>query len=103
MLSIRSREGNTMSEASQPMEQIQVPADVLRVMERLARIRNTSIQGILAEAIGLEEAFVENKRQGRPMGVLVGSHFSEIIPLLDQTPDQEPYQRSWWRGSRGQP
>jgi hypothetical protein len=89
-----------MSDVSRPMERIEVPADVLEVMERLARVRRTSIQGIIAEAIGLEEAFVENQRLGRPMGVLIGSDFSEIIPLLDQSPGQEQYRRSWWRGTR---
>lgn len=92
-----------MSEASPHVERIEVPADVFEVIQRLARIRHTSIQGIIAEAVGLEEAFVENQRLGRPMGVLIGSDFAEIIPLLDQGPDQPKYPRAWGRGTRSKP
>lgn len=56
----------------------------MRTLAYLARARNAEIPDVLSEAIGLELALVEAKREGNRMGVLIGSKFSEIIPLLEQ-------------------
>ena len=71
----------------------------MNTLAYLARARQAEIPDVLAEAIGLEVALVDAKRQGNPMGVLIGSKFSEIIPLLDQRPgESDAHPRRWLRG-----
>jgi hypothetical protein len=69
---------------STEMPVIRVSREVLNTLAALARTRRAEIPDVLAEAIGLEIALVEAKRDGHRMGVLIGSKFSDIIPLLDQ-------------------
>lgn len=71
--------------ADVPAESVQLPADVLNVARRLARRRHTTIAGVIAEALGLEEAYVNSsENRGSQMGVLDGSRFTPLVPLLDQ-------------------
>ena len=80
------------------MPVIRVSEEIMGTLASLARARGADIPDVLAEAIGLEVALVDAKRQGNRMGVLVGSKFSEIIPLLEQQPgDSEASPRRWSR------
>jgi hypothetical protein len=75
---------------------IRVSEEIMETLAYLARARNAEIPDVLAEAIGLERALVEAKQQGNRLGVLLGSKFSEIIPLLDQRrSESEPSPRRW--------
>ncbi len=81
------------------MPVIRVSEEIMNTLAYLARARQAEIPDVLAEAIGLEVALVDAKRQGNSMGVLEGSNFSEIIPLLDQRPgESEAPPRRWLRG-----
>jgi hypothetical protein len=77
---------------------MRVSVETMNALAYLARARAAQISDVLAEAIGLELALVEAKREGNRMGVLIGSKFSEIVPLLDQRDQSEA---SPWRRLRG--
>lgn len=62
------------------MTTIEVSDEVMRRLEELASARGTDVPGVLAEAIGLQEAYVRAK--GRGGRVLIDDHgkISELAP-----------------------
>jgi hypothetical protein len=62
------------------MTTIEVSDEVMGRLRQLAADRNTDVAGVLAEAIGLQEAFVRAKRRGGR--VLIDDHgrISELSP-----------------------
>jgi hypothetical protein len=62
------------------MPSISVSAGVLSKLQELAIARNTTITGVVAEAIGLEMAFVQAQRNGSRMLIEKRGRVQEILP-----------------------
>jgi hypothetical protein len=62
------------------MTTIELSDEVMRKLEDLAAARGTDVSGVLAEAIGLQEAYVRASRRGAR--VLIDDHgkISELSP-----------------------
>jgi hypothetical protein len=62
------------------MTTIELSDDVMRRLEDLAAARGTDVPGVLAEAIGLQEAYVRATRRGGR--ILIDDHgkISELSP-----------------------
>ena len=62
------------------MTTIELSDEVMRRLEQLAAARRTDVSGVLAEAIGLQEAYVRAKERGGR--VLIDDHgkISELAP-----------------------
>ena len=62
------------------MTTIELSDEVMHTLERLAAARDTDVPGVLAEAIGLQEAYVQATRRGGR--ILIDDHgrISELSP-----------------------
>jgi len=62
------------------MTTVELSDEVMNRLEKLAAERGTDVSGVLAEAIGLQEAYVQTKRHGGR--VLIEDHgkISELSP-----------------------
>jgi predicted transcriptional regulator len=62
------------------MTTIEVSDDVMRRLQVLAAARNTDVPGVLAEAIGLQEAYVQAKQRGGRVLVEDQGKVAELAP-----------------------
>lgn len=62
------------------MPSIAVSTEVLSKLQELAVARGTTVTGIVAEAIGLEVAFVQAQRSGSRMLIEKHGRVQEIVP-----------------------
>lgn len=62
------------------MSSIAVTAEVWSKLENLAHARRTDVPGVIAEAIGLEEAFVQAQETGSRMLIEKNGRVQELVP-----------------------
>lgn len=62
------------------MTTIELSDEVMRRLRDLATARGTNVAGVLAEAIGLQEAFVQTKRRGGRVLIEDQGKISELSP-----------------------
>lgn len=62
------------------MTTIEVSDEVMHKLRELAAERDTDVSGVLAEAIGLQEAFVRAKRNGGRVLIESDGKLSELSP-----------------------
>lgn len=62
---------------------LQVSADMLHRLNYLANIRRKDVSEVLAEAVGLEEEFVQARSSGGRMLIAKNGSFEELIPPQD--------------------
>jgi hypothetical protein len=62
------------------MTTVELSDEVMRRLERLAAARGTDVSGVLAEAIGLEEAYVLAKERGGRVLIDDRGRISELSP-----------------------
>jgi hypothetical protein len=79
--------GNVVSENS-----LFVPSDIASRLDRLARIRGKEVTDVLAEAVGLEEEYVNANDNGGRMLIAQNGRLEELIP--PQVGSRIPSQRA---------
>jgi hypothetical protein len=62
------------------MTTIELSDEVMRRLEELAAERRTDVPGVLAEAIGLQEAFVRARQRGGRLLIDDHGRLSELAP-----------------------